>query len=68
MKKLILFSLFAITTSVASSQLNKGQWLIGGEANFTSSNFESSNKTILTIFQLYKINLHYRKGSINELK
>jgi hypothetical protein len=43
MKKLILFSLFAITTSVASSQLNKGQWLIGGEANFTSSNFESSN-------------------------
>jgi hypothetical protein len=37
MKKFILFSFFAITTSSAFSQINKGQWLVGGDAGFTSS-------------------------------
>jgi hypothetical protein len=43
MKKLILFSLFAITASSAFSQLNQGQWLVGGDAGFTSSESGSGN-------------------------
>jgi hypothetical protein len=42
MKKIILFSIVFVNFHVVA-QINRGNWMIGGSASFTSSEYKSSN-------------------------
>lgn len=48
MKKVLLAALFAISASAAFSQanINKGNWMIGGDINFSSSKYENADNSV----------------------
>ncbi len=50
MKKIILIAMFGIITTSAFSQINKGQLLVGGSANFSSSKQNDVPDSKLTTF------------------
>jgi hypothetical protein len=45
MKKSVLFLSFVIATFTGNSQITKGNWLVGGSANFASTNLEVKTST-----------------------
>jgi hypothetical protein len=51
MKKLIFALLFVIASFKLSAQINKGQWLAGGNVNWTTSfnSYYSGNSTVISI-------------------
>lgn len=52
MKKILFVSLFAVSAVVASAQVNKGQWLVGGNAGFESSKYGDVDNSKVTSFTL----------------
>lgn len=48
MKKVFFIALCVMTASTAFSQINKGQWMVGGNASFSSSKFEDADNTTNT--------------------
>jgi hypothetical protein len=43
MKKTLLMAMFAFTTAIASAQINQGQWMVGGDANFSTNKTEDAD-------------------------
>jgi hypothetical protein len=43
MKKILSLAILALTTTIASAQINQGQWMVGGDANLSSSKTEDSD-------------------------
>jgi len=50
MKKIVFAALFAATASVASAQINQGQWMVGGTAGFESSKYGDVDDSKVTSF------------------
>lgn len=48
MKKLFFATVLTVSVIAASAQINQGQWLVGGSANFTSSKQGDSKWTDIT--------------------
>jgi hypothetical protein len=49
MKKIVIATIFAAIASAASAQINKGQWLVGGDANFSSSKTEDADNRVSVV-------------------
>jgi hypothetical protein len=49
MKKILSLVIFAFTTSVVSAQINQGQWMIGGNASFSSSKYSDTDESTTDI-------------------
>jgi hypothetical protein len=52
MKKLLLAAFLLIGTNEIFSQINQGQWLVGGNINFTSSKFGDGEDDKVTSFNV----------------
>jgi hypothetical protein len=50
MKKVLLAAIVLMGTQAGFSQINKGNWLIGGDASFTSSKYGANKSTNLSIY------------------
>jgi hypothetical protein len=52
MKKIFLFALVLVLSHSVFSQINKGQWLVGGSAGFESGKFGDDDNSKFTSFHL----------------